>query len=435
LALSLSRDNVVVARYIGLARRFSKFSLVGASGSAMNFALFWLLTERLGVHYLAASTIAFELSMLSNYLLNNNWTFADRKPSVFSARGLISYQIVSLGSLATNLIVVHVLVDLGDFRPVVANVFAIGSGAAWNFCANVMWTWRAGHDVRRSLAQPYEDQNRTPFGTADFDDGHLSQVEISLVIPTFNERPNIAPLLAEIETALTGTAWEAIFVDDSTDGTDAVISERVETDCRVRLLHRLENRGGLAGAVVDGLGEATGTYICVLDADLQHPPSRINELLAEVRRSDADIVIASRYLPGGSSGGLDGPLRHFYSIALRHLSRTVFPRRLAGITDPLGGYFLVRRSVAQAADLRPIGYKILLEVLVRCPWRASAEVPYAFQPRRHGDSKADFRQGLRFLRHLSTLAWECSPLLTAPRMLVTTAARTTTAGQSGAAPS
>jgi putative flippase GtrA len=423
LALSLSRDNVVVARYFGLARRFSKFSLVGASGSAINFALFWLLTERVELHYLIASAIAFELAMLSNYLLNNNWTFADRRVGAFSTRGLAAYQIVALGSLATTLIVVHVLIDTVGIHPLLANLIAIGSGSAWNFCANLLWTWRAGHQFPQSLAQPWQKVDRTVFAIADRDHPPVSQVEVSLVIPTFNERANIGPLLAEVDTALTGTAWEAIFVDDSTDGTDAIIASLANSDSRVRLLHRLENRGGLAGAVVDGLAHATGTYICVLDGDLQHPPSRIAELLAEVRKSDADVVIASRYVPGGSSGGLDGPLRHFYSIALRHLSRTVFPRRLAGITDPLGGYFLVRRSVAQAASLRPIGYKILLEVLVRCPWRASVEVPYAFQPRRHGDSKADFRQGLRFLQHLWTLAWECSPALAAPRVLLSTGPR------------
>jgi dolichol-phosphate mannosyltransferase len=92
----------------------------------------------------------------------------------------------------------------------------------------------------------------------------------------------------------------------------------------------------------------------------------------------------------------------------------MFPRRLAGITDPLGGYFLFRRSVVQGAQLRPMGYKILLEILVRCRWRVVREVPLCFAPRLAGDSKADFRQGLRFLRHLATLVWDCSPLFALP---------------------
>ncbi len=240
--------------------------------------------------------------------------------------------------------------------------------------------------------------------------------ELSLVIPTFNERASIGPLLAELESPLTGIAWEAVFVDDSTDGTDDVITAYALTNPRVRLLHRQENRGGLAGAVVDGLAAARGVYVCVMDADLQHPPHRIPNLLAAARESSADVVIASRYVPGGSTGGLDGPLRKLYSRGLKQLTQSVFPRRLSAVTDPLGGYFLLHRSLVQGIVLRPIGYKILLEILVRCPWRSAREVPYRFQPRQHGTSKADFRQGVRFLRHLMVLALDCSPAFAPVRL-------------------
>jgi len=240
---------------------------------------------------------------------------------------------------------------------------------------------------------------------------------LSLIIPTFNERGSIGPLLAELDEALVGTVWEAVFVDDSTDGTDAIIAGLSQTDPRVQLLHRTENRGGLAGAVVDGLAHARGTYLCVLDADLQHPPARIPDMLTAAREARADVVIASRYVPGGSASGLDGPLRQLYSRGLKRLSQAVFPRRLATITDPLGGYFLLHRSVVNGADLRPIGYKILLEILVRCRWQTAREVAYRFQPRQHGTSKADFRQGLRFLHHLAALAWDCSPALALARIV------------------
>jgi dolichol-phosphate mannosyltransferase len=245
----------------------------------------------------------------------------------------------------------------------------------------------------------------------------MSSPELSLVIPTFNERGSIGPLLSALGSALADTTWEAIFVDDSTDGTELVIEAYVAADKHVRLLHRDVNRGGLAGAVVEGLAIARGTYIGVLDADLQHPPERIPDLLRAAREQSADVVVASRYVPGGSTGGLDGPLRQFYSRGLKSLSRTVFPRRLAQITDPLGGYFLVHRNVVEGVELRPIGYKILLEILIRCEWDTAAEVPYRFQPRQFDASKADFRQGLRFLKHLGTLAWDCSPALGIPRML------------------
>jgi glycosyltransferase involved in cell wall biosynthesis len=244
----------------------------------------------------------------------------------------------------------------------------------------------------------------------------MNAPELSVVIPTYNERDSLAPLMAELRAALAGVDWEVLFVDDSTDGTDRLIADIAVTDSRVRVLHRAVNRGGLAGAVVDGLHVARGQYICVLDADLQHPPARIPDLLATARENAADVVVASRYVPGGSASGLDGPLRQFYSRGLKVISQRVFPRRLAGVTDPLGGYFLIRRSVVQGAELRPIGYKILLEILVRGQWGSAREVPYRFQPRCHGASKADLRQGLRFLHHLARLLWDCSPSLAPLRL-------------------
>lgn len=243
----------------------------------------------------------------------------------------------------------------------------------------------------------------------------MASAELSLIIPTFNERANIAPLVAGIRAALADVSWEALFVDDSADGTDALIARLAAADARLRLLHRPVNHGGLAGAVVDGIALARGDYICVLDADLQHPPATIPALLAAARAADADIVVASRYIPGGSAGGLNGPLRHATSVSLKWLSRAAFPRRLAGVSDPLGGFFLVRREVVQGVPLRPVGYKILLEILVRGRWRRLCEVPYRFQPRRHEASKADLRQGLHFLRHLAILAWDRSPLLAPAR--------------------
>ena len=104
--------------------------------------------------------------------------------------------------------------------------------------------------------------------------------ELSLIIPTYNERASIRPLLAELEAALHGIDWDVLFVDDSTDGTHHLIDQLATADPRIRVLHRADNRGGLSGAVVDGLSRGRGTYRCVLDADLQHPPARIRVMLA-----------------------------------------------------------------------------------------------------------------------------------------------------------
>src|SRR5487761_1226083 len=137
----------------------------------------------------------------------------------------------------------------------------------------------------------------------------MNSTLLSLIVPTYNERANVELLVTEIRAALAGLNWEILFVDDSDDGTDVLIGQIANEDTRVRVMHRQKNRNGLAGAVVAGMAERRGKYICVLDADLQHPPAKIRDLLDEAERSGAEIVVASRYLPGGSAGGLEGPLR------------------------------------------------------------------------------------------------------------------------------
>lgn len=234
---------------------------------------------------------------------------------------------------------------------------------------------------------------------------------LSLVVPVRNERDNVRPLVTAVALALGNAHWELIFVDDSDDGTDQVVQEVAAQEPRVRLFKRTVNRGGLAGAVVDGFGVSRGEFVCVLDGDLQHPPDVVPKLLARAAQRNADVVIASRYIPGGDPGGLAGPLRQIYSRGLKYLAKLLFPLRLRGITDPLGGFFLVRRSVISGVELRPVGYKILLEILIRGRWSRAAEAPYRFAPREAGTTKADFRQGLRFLQHLARLSWDCSPLL------------------------
>jgi putative flippase GtrA len=123
-------------------RRVGKFGFVGATGSCLNFILFWGLTALVGIHYLAASTGAFELSMCSNYLLNNKWTFADRSSGAFSLMGLGRYQIVSLGALLIHLGALRLLIGAFGVNPLAANLVAIGLGAVSNFALSTAWAWR-----------------------------------------------------------------------------------------------------------------------------------------------------------------------------------------------------------------------------------------------------------------------------------------------------
>lgn len=228
---------------------------------------------------------------------------------------------------------------------------------------------------------------------------------LTVLVPTYNEAENIRPLLAALETALDGLpAARVLFVDDSTDGTDALIRElapmlRIE----VGVLHRAEPSGGLGGAVVAGLAAAETPWCVVMDADLQHPPELAPALVAEGERTGAQLVVGSRYRAGHQADGFTGPVRSLVSRLCTRLVRAVFPRVLAGITDPMSGLFAIRRDLWESADLQPEGYKILLELAVRTRPGVVAELPYRFRPRHSGESKAGYAEGLRFLRHLTTL--------------------------------
>ena len=227
---------------------------------------------------------------------------------------------------------------------------------------------------------------------------------LSVVVPTRNE-PENAPLLVEgVLAALPGVDLEICFVDDSTDETPAILSGLAASRPGVvRFVHREGDAaaGGLSTAVIAGLRLATGRYVCVIDADLQHPPETIAWMLAAAE-AGADLVVASRYVAGGSIGGLDGPLRRFVSRSATRLARLLFweARRSH---DPLSGFFLCRRALIDGVEFRPVGFKVLLELLVLLPDVGVEDVPMVFAERRHGSSKASIGQGLQYLRHLRSL--------------------------------
>jgi dolichol-phosphate mannosyltransferase len=227
---------------------------------------------------------------------------------------------------------------------------------------------------------------------------------LSIIVPTRNEAGNVRPLLTALAEAMGEIAAEVIFVDDSTDETSAVVRAAMpHYPFQVRLVARPpEARNGLSGAVVDGLRAAGGRWACVMDADLQHPPSLIPQLLRRATETGADIVVGSRLAGLGGPIGLSR-LRSFTSQMLTLLARALFPRVLSNVSDPLTGLFLVRREAVDAALLRPDGFKILLEILVRCSDLRVSEVHFEFGPRHAGESKADFHEGIRFFRHLLRL--------------------------------
>jgi len=226
---------------------------------------------------------------------------------------------------------------------------------------------------------------------------------LSVIVPTFNEGPNVAELVRRTAAALPGRDIEIIFVDDSTDDTPAVIrAVAANAPVPVRLIHRDAPLGGLGGAVVEGIRAAASDFCVVMDGDLQHPPEVIADLLACAEVGDADVVVASRYVDGGTSDGLANAVRTMVSRASTLLTKAMFPKKLHNCSDPMTGFFLIDRRALDVEDLRPRGFKILLEILARKQMRV-AEVPFDFAPRFAGESKASFSQGMRFLTQLTML--------------------------------
>lgn len=229
----------------------------------------------------------------------------------------------------------------------------------------------------------------------------MSAPLLSVVIPTYNEEANIGPLLRALRDSLAGIPYEAIVVDDASADKTAESAQREGARVIVRRSER-----GLATAVVRGLRDAQGTYVAVMDADFQHPPATVRALLDKAVATDADLVIGSRYAPGGSEGNF-GPLRRTISWGAALIGKVALPPiRKFGVTDPMSGLFLVRRAAVDVDALRPHGYKILLEILGRCPLQRVAEVPFTFADRRGGESKLGAGVMVQYVRHMAVLGWD-----------------------------
>ncbi|WP_211230096.1 glycosyltransferase [Desulfovirgula thermocuniculi] len=219
---------------------------------------------------------------------------------------------------------------------------------------------------------------------------------LSVIIPTYNEKHNIIPLTQRLCRCLEGREFEILFVDDSTDRTPQVLEELSRRDGRVRYLHRVNQRG-LATAVVEGFRAARGEILAVLDADLQHPPELLPQMLDHILRG-YDLVIASRFVPGASDSGLNFQ-RKLVSLAARLAGRLLL-KSLRPVRDPLSGYFMLRREVIEGVPLSPLGWKILAEILVRGRYSRVVEVPFTFQRRLNDRSKMNITEQLNYLRHL-----------------------------------
>jgi dolichol-phosphate mannosyltransferase len=235
---------------------------------------------------------------------------------------------------------------------------------------------------------------------------------LTVIVPTRNEAANVAELVRRLDATLAplaaaGHRCSIVYVDDSDDDTAAAVeAARPHSATDLYCVHRppATRWGGLGGAVVDGLRATGAEWACVIDGDLQHPPELVAELFTRARRADdpVDLVVASRYCAAGSARGLD-LRRTAISRTMTAVARWAFRGPLRSITDPMSGFFLVRRPALDLDRLAPDGFKILLEVAVRTPTLRVAEVPFEFGDRFAGDSKADVRVGVSYLRHVVKL--------------------------------
>ncbi len=224
-------------------------------------------------------------------------------------------------------------------------------------------------------------------------------IKLSVIIPTLNEKDNVQVLLQRLEALLGHIEWEVIFVDDdSTDGTAETIKQIASLDKHVRCLHRIGRRG-LSSACIEGMLGSAAEYVAVMDADLQHDENVLLTMVETLDREDVDIVIGSRYMLGGGFGDWEASRKRISQFASR-LAKMVIK---SDVSDPMSGFFMLRRGVFQecARHLSGIGFKIGLDILMSAPTPLKIkEVPYEFGVRQAGASKLDAMVAWEYLMML-----------------------------------
>ena len=224
-------------------------------------------------------------------------------------------------------------------------------------------------------------------------------LELSIVIPTFNESGNIVEMIRRLDQSLRGIAWEVVFVDDdSPDRSSALVRKLAQADRRIRCIQRIGRRG-LSSACIEGMLATSAPFLAVMDGDLQHDETRLPKMLSELRAGSAELALGTRYAEGGGIGSWEGSRASMSRWATR-ISRVVCKQT---VSDPMSGFFMLRRELIErtAPDLSGMGFKILLDILATSSAPvAVVEVPYHFGSRLAGESKLD-----------SNVVWEYGMLL------------------------
>lgn len=350
--------------------RLVSFGLVGISGIGVNSGLLWLLVSIAGLPLVAASALAIESAIWNNFLLNDVWTFhgaGHRRPWWMRA---LAFHATAVSAGVVNLTVLIGLVQLAGLHYLLANLLAIGVAAAVNYSGNALWTWRPAAPL--------------PRGTADRRPASGKNI---VVVPTYNESENVDLLIRAVLAQ--GPDYEVLVVDDaSPDGTGRLVAERMASEPRIHLLRR-HGKLGLGTAYVDGFLEALrlgAGLVLQMDCDLSHDPDDLPRLVAAAE--SADVVIGSRYVPGGRTVGWPWYRKHpseAVSLAARCLLGIPF-------RDVTGGFKCWRKEVLEELplrDLRSRGFAFQIETNY-LSWQAGyriKETPITFVNRRRGRSK------------------------------------------------
>jgi dolichol-phosphate mannosyltransferase len=235
-----------------------------------------------------------------------------------------------------------------------------------------------------------ENDLKTPAGAAPY------IPQLSVIVPTFNERVNVAKLFEKLQNALTGIDWEVIFVDDnSPDGTSDVVRGLAGQDARVRCIRRIGRRG-LSGACIEGILASSAPVVAVMDADLQHDETQLPKMLALLQDGQTELAVGSRYVEGGNADSFNKQRAGASALA------TEISKRLlrVSVSDPMSGFFMIRRDRFEqlAPQLSTQGFKILLDIIATAQGNLrTVEIPYRFGSRLHGESKLDSMVALDFL--------------------------------------
>jgi dolichol-phosphate mannosyltransferase len=227
---------------------------------------------------------------------------------------------------------------------------------------------------------------------------------LSVIIPCYNERPNVLPMVRKLNAALAGIAWEVIYVDDnSPDGTAEEVRRIAQHDGRVRCLRRIGRRG-LASAVIEGALSSSADYVAVIDGDLQHDETRLPVMLAALRTGEHDMAVASRHVQGGDNAGLGGRWRHLLSDGGIRLAQVFLP---VPLSDPMSGFFMLPRPLFEdlARKLNGQGFKILVDLVLSSATKLRVlEVPARFRERAAGESKMNALVMIQFVGLLADKA-------------------------------